>query len=275
MASIYISGEGRVAQRARQLLEGHPRLSSCKDPQEAEVIYCLDGEDGFVERVGSPDLRAVVYDFTSRSRTSGKATFLLPLETAHARAGGLVSLPGCFASTIAMPLTRLQALAAEGLKGARIRATALGGRLTLGAAKALDAGQFRLASRPSTGLHVAEISRICGHTPDLTLFLADVGDGIIARFEIRLPRTDRGLVARGRFAEAFDPRTALWREIPAEGLADASLPAELQRYAAAFTCTAEGRTLSGMAWLNNLDFPLELALAHTAAMPAKATLTAA
>lgn len=259
-------GRGVMASRVRELLQTRfgPAVKWTDDGAAADAIFLADREETVADWFaanGSLAADRPCYDFSgyAKRQSTAAAAGLDVLFAGEVKGqSGVISLPGCYASTVLLPVLYLRHR--YGLEVQRVRATCLGGRSTLGESKEIAERTARLASEEGTRRHRREIAQkisMAEEQIDLTVLVGDLTDGILA---------DCLLETEGAQTLPFESLTvtleaAGWQERQGETADIRSLSGE-ESTSCRFTVAKQRDRVRVISYAHNLDLPIEIAFLH-------------
>jgi len=270
--SVALAGRGIMARRvAAWFRTARDLLTQVDSVEDADVVFVVTHEEGgkrILSAVPDDDPR-LWFDFTGYARQAGLGTSalgsLLP-RSEPLPASRIVSMPGCYASSIAIPLCYLSQNRTLDL--VRVWATAVGGRSTLGESKSIEEDALRTCSTESTNRHAHELRSLVGLAPerlDLRILVGDLGEGILTSFGAHTSEHSLGIPPGTVRSVSLDLDCLTWRT---EDLEPGSISDHCVRLgegpscAFLLQCSEDGATIQGNCRLHNLDVPIGLAIGH-------------
>lgn len=189
----YIYGRGILAKRIKTRLENYSEFNCpTANLNDADVVYLASNEEAvqkWFEENQRSRFEKLCFDFSGYSKNKGLSDSLgidVILNKKRMIRKGIVSLPGCYASSVLIPIIYLKER--YNIVYEAIYASSIGGRSTLGFSKNLGSRSVRFSSDLSRNRHVNEISSCLGinrNLIDLSLVVADVDDGILTRILLK------------------------------------------------------------------------------------------
>lgn len=253
--NVFIFGRGVIATRLKKKINEFNNIRVVNNYTDANIIFLAHKEEEVESWIANRNgliKDKICYDFSGVSKRRGvycnALNQILQYETYKNE--GIISLPGCFASSIMLPVLYLKERYNINVKN--IWSSALGGRSTLGESKSLKAGSARLASNKSCNKHILETSKalnINSNNISLTLMVADLNDGIITK---SLVFTEQKLSTQ-KIGISFEDNR--WKYI---SIADVNI----HHSSSNFTLTQKDDHIEVVSYIHNLDFPIDTALMH-------------
>lgn len=261
----FVEGRGLIAERLLKMIAltlGN-KVTLTNHLEEAEVVFLALSEEGvrkWLRKNSSFTLSTLVYDFSGFSKRNTTSNFaalsILFFNETPLPLHGIVSLPGCYASSILMPLLYIKQKC--DISQCKLYATSLGGRSTLGLSKDLHMRSARFSSVESRQRHIDEIVKWTGLHEDsiyFNLMVADIDDGILTKIKVE------------GFSDVFmiQSESCLglgmqgWNELNVKNI---SIGDNEFTNSFVFKLSLINNFLEITSFIHNLDFPIFVALKH-------------